>query len=58
MISAVATIWIPPSAMNTAAWMAIARAVVRTDASSQTPKAIRLMPAEHRALMRCEICGT
>jgi hypothetical protein len=32
MISAVATIWIPPSAMNTPAWMAMARAVVRSEA--------------------------
>jgi hypothetical protein len=58
MISAVAAIWIPPSVMKTPAWMAMARAVVKTDASSHTSNANRLMPAEQRALMRCEICGT
>jgi hypothetical protein len=58
MMNAVATIWIPPSTMKTAAWMAMARAVVRTDASSQTSNASRLMPAAQRALMRWEICGT
>jgi len=51
-ISVVATIWIAPSTMNTPAPMATARAVIRTDDSSHTPKAIRLMPAEQRALMR------
>jgi len=51
MMSAVATIWIPPSAMKTPAWMATARAVVRTDASSHASKASRLMPAEQRALI-------
>ena len=40
-ISAVATIWIPPSTMNTPAWMAMARAVTRRDASSHTPNASR-----------------
>jgi hypothetical protein len=54
----VATIWIPPSTMNTAAPMAMARAVVRTDASSQTSNASRLMPVAHRALSRWEICDT
>jgi hypothetical protein len=58
MISAVATIWIPPSTMKTPAWMAIARAVVRTDDRSHTPNASRLMPTEQRALIRWEICGT
>jgi hypothetical protein len=58
MMSAVATIWIPPSTMKTPAWMAMARAVVRPDASSHISNASRLMPAEQRALMRCEICGT
>jgi hypothetical protein len=58
MMSAVATIWIPPSTMNTPAWMAMARAVTRTEASSHTPNASRLMPAEQRALMMWEICGT
>ena len=58
MIRAVATIWIPPSTMNTLAPMAIARAVVSRDASSHTSKASRLMPAEQRALIRWEICGT
>jgi len=58
MISAVAMIWIPPSAIKTLAWMAMAHAVVRTDARSQTANASRLMPAEQRARMRCEICGT
>ena len=58
MISAVATIWIPPSTMNTPAWIAMARAVARRDASSHTSNASRLMPAEQRALMRREICGT
>ena len=58
MISAVAAIWIPPSAMNTPAWMAMARVVVSRDARSQTSNASRLMPAEQRALTRCEICGT
>ena len=58
MISAVATIWIPPSTMNTPAWIAMARAVVSRDASSHTSNASRLMPAEQRALMRWEICGT
>jgi hypothetical protein len=58
MMSAVATIWIPPSTMNTPAWMAMARAVVRTDASSQTANASRLTPAEQRALIRWETCGT
>ena len=58
MISAVATIWIQPSTMNTPAWIAMARAVVRRDASSHTSNASRLMPAEQRALMRREICGT
>jgi hypothetical protein len=57
-MSMVATIWIPPSTMNTPAWMATARAVTRTDARSQTPNASRLMPAEQRALIRWEICGT
>jgi len=57
-ISAVATIWITPSPMNTAAPMAMACAVIRTDDSSHTPNASRLMPAEQRALMRWEICGT
>jgi len=55
---AVATIWIPPSTMNTPAPIAIARAVTRIDASSHTPNASRLMPAEHLALIRWEICGT
>jgi hypothetical protein len=54
----VAAIWIPPSTMNTPAPMAIARAVTRTDASSHAPNASRLRPAEQRALMRWEICGT
>ena len=58
MISAVAMTWIPPSTMNTPAPMAIARTVIRTDDSSHTPKASRLIPAEQRALMRWEICGT
>jgi hypothetical protein len=58
VISAVATIWIPPSTMNTPAWIAMARTVVRTDASSHTSNASRLMPAEQRALARWEICGT
>ena len=58
MMTVVATISIPPRTMNTPAPMAIARAVVRTDASSQTPNASRLMPAEQRALMRWETCGT
>ena len=58
MISAVATIWIPPSTMNTPAPMAIARAMIRTDASSHTSNASPLMPAEQRALIRWEICGT
>jgi hypothetical protein len=58
VITAVAAIWIPPSAMNTSAWMAMARAVVRTDASSHASNASRLMPVEQRALMRWEICGT
>jgi hypothetical protein len=57
MMSAVATIWIPPSAMKTPAWMAIARDVVRSDARSHTSNASRLIPAEQRALMRWEICG-
>jgi len=58
MISAVATIWIPPSTMNTPAPMATARAVTRTDASSHAANASRLMPAEQRALIRCETWGT
>ena len=58
MISAVATIWIPPSTMNTPSPMATARAVVKTDASSHTRNASWLMPAEQRALMTWEICGT
>ena len=58
VMTVVAAIWIPPSAMNTSAWMAMARAVVRTDASSHASNASRLMPAEQRALMRWEICGT
>ena len=57
-ISAVATIWIAPSTMNTPAPMATARAVIRTDDTSHTPNASRLMPAEQRALIRWEICGT
>jgi hypothetical protein len=57
-MSAVATIWIPPSRMNTPAWIATARDVVRTDASSQTANASRLMPAAQRALIRWETCGT
>jgi hypothetical protein len=57
-MSAVDAIWIPPSAMNTPAPMAIARAVIRTDASSHTSNASRLIPAEQRALIRWEICGT
>src|SRR5262252_10357264 len=44
--------------MNTAAWTAMARAVIKRDASSHAPNASRLMPAEQRALMRWEICGT
>jgi hypothetical protein len=52
MMSVVATIWIPPSVMKTAAPMAMARAVVRTDASSHAANASRLMPAEQRALTR------
>src|SRR5229473_726039 len=43
MISAVATICIPPSTMNTPAWIATARAMIKTDDSSQTPNASRLM---------------
>jgi hypothetical protein len=58
MMTVVATIWIPPSTMNTPAPMAMARAVVRTDASSHASNASRLMPAEQRALIRWEICGT
>jgi hypothetical protein len=58
MTSAVATIWIPPSTMNTLAPMATARTVTRTDASSHTANASRLMPAAQRALIRWEICGT
>ena len=57
MISAVATVWIAPSRMKTPAWMAMARAVVRSEASSHTSNASRLMPAEQRALIRWEICG-
>ena len=41
MISAVAAIWIPPSTMNTPAWMAMARVVVSRDARSQTSNASR-----------------
>jgi hypothetical protein len=58
MMSAVATIWIPPSAMKTPTWMAMGRAVVRSDARSHAANASRLMPAEQRALMLREICGT
>jgi hypothetical protein len=58
VITAVAAIWIPPSAMNTPAWMAMALAVVSRDARSHTSNASRLMPAEQRALTTCEICGT
>jgi len=58
MMSVVAAIWMPPSTIKTPAPIAIARAVVSRDASSHTPKASRLMPAEQRALMRWAICGT
>jgi hypothetical protein len=58
MISAVASSWIPPNAMNALAWMARARAVVNSDAKSQIWNAGRLMPAAQRAVMRWEICGT
>ena len=58
MMSAVATIWIQPSAMKTSALMAMARAVVSRDARSHTSNASRLMPAEQRALTIWEICGT
>jgi hypothetical protein len=44
--------------MNTPASIAMARAVVRRDASSHIPKASWLMPAEQRVLLRREICGT
>ena len=46
MISMVARIWIAPSTMNSPAWMAMARAVVSTDASSHTANAGRLTPAD------------
>ena len=58
MINAVATIWIPPSTTNTPAPMAMARAVIRTDDSNHTANASLLMPAEQRALIKWEICGT
>jgi len=58
MINAVATIWIPPSTRNTPAPMAMARAVIRTDDSNHTANASLLMPAEQRALIKWEICGT
>src|SRR5512138_2711737 len=58
MMSTVATIWIPPSTMKAPAWMAMARDVVRTEATSHTLNASGLMPAEQRARMRWEICGT
>jgi hypothetical protein len=35
--------------MNTPAWIAKAHAVIKTDDSSQTANASRLMPAEQRA---------
>jgi hypothetical protein len=44
--------------MNAQAPMATARAVIRRDDSSHTPKASLLIPAEQRALIRWEICGT
>jgi hypothetical protein len=53
-----ATIWIPQNTMSMLAPMAMARAVVKTDASSHTLNARWLMPAGQRALMRWEICGT
>ena len=56
-MTAVATIWIAPSTMNTPAPLAMAWAVISTDASSHTPNASRLMPAEQRALTRWAICG-
>jgi len=46
----VATIWIPPSTMDTSAQVTTARAVIKTDASSQIPDASRLMPPEQRAI--------
>ena len=58
MVSAVAMIWIPASTMNAPAWIATARAMIKIDASSQTPNASWLMPAEQRALIRWESCGT
>ena len=57
MISAVATIWIPPKTMNTPAWIATACAVISTDASSHTANASRLIPAEQRARIRWEIAA-
>jgi len=50
MMSAVATIWMPPSAMKTPAWIAMARVVVNRAASSHTSNASRLIPAAQRAL--------
>jgi hypothetical protein len=55
---AVAAIWITPSTMKTPACTAMARAMTKQDARSHTPKASRLTPAEQRALMRWDICGT
>jgi hypothetical protein len=54
---AVAAIRITPSTIKTPACRAMARAVIKQDANSHTPKASRLMPAEQRALMRWDICG-
>src|SRR5438067_6120056 len=54
----VAMTWIAPRTMKTPARMAMAWVVTRSDDTSQTPNANRLMPAEQCALIRCEICGT
>ena len=53
VMSAMATVWNPPSTITTAAWIAMARAVVRRDAP-----AMPQMPAAKRALTRWEVCGT
>jgi hypothetical protein len=53
VMSAMATVWNPPSTITTAAWIAMARTVVRRDGSSYASDASR-----EAALTKWEICGT
>jgi hypothetical protein len=53
----IAPIWTMPRTMNTDAGSKTAWIVIRIEATNQKVNALRLIPAEHFWLIKCEICG-